>query len=30
VAIRGNLPVLHRDAGFDILAQHTTLQVDAV
>jgi predicted nucleic acid-binding protein len=30
VAVRGNLPVLHRDADFDILAQHTTLQVDAV
>ena len=29
VAIRGNLPVLHRDADFDILAQHTPLQVDA-
>ena len=29
VAIRGNLPVLHRDADFDILAQHTDLQVDA-
>ncbi len=29
VAIRGNLPVLHRDADFDILAQHTTLQTDA-
>ena len=28
VAIRGNLPVLHRDADFDILAQHTTLQID--
>ena len=29
VAIRGNLPVLHRDADFDVLAQHTTLQIDA-
>ena len=29
VAIRGNVPVLHRDADFDILAQHTPLQVDA-
>ena len=29
VAIRGNVPVLHRDADFDILAQHTDLQVDA-
>jgi predicted nucleic acid-binding protein len=28
VAIRGNVPVLHRDADFDILAQHTTLQID--
>ena len=29
VAIRGNVPVLHTDVDFDILAQHTTLQVDA-
>ena len=29
VAIRGNVPILHRDADFDILAQHTPLQVDA-
>ncbi len=29
VAIRGNVPVLHRDADFDILAQHTPLQVAA-
>ena len=29
VAIRGNVPVLHRDVDFDILAQHTDLQVDA-
>ena len=29
VAIRGNVPVLHRDADFDILAQHTPLLVDA-
>ena len=29
VAIRGNVPVLHRDADFDILAQQTTLQIDA-
>jgi predicted nucleic acid-binding protein len=29
VAIRGNVPVLHRDSDFDILAQHTPLQVDA-
>ena len=28
VAIRGNVPVLHRDADFDILAQHTTLKID--
>lgn len=28
VAIRGNVPILHRDADFDILAQHTTLQID--
>ncbi|MCP4898833.1 MAG: PIN domain nuclease [bacterium] len=30
VAIRGNVPILHMDVDFDILAQHTTLQVDAV
>ena len=30
VAIRANVPVLHMDVDFDILAQHTTLQVDAV
>jgi predicted nucleic acid-binding protein len=29
VAIRGNVPVLHSNADFDILAQHTTLQIDA-
>ena len=29
VAIRGNVPVLHRDVDFDTLAQHTDLQVDA-
>ena len=29
VAIRGNVPVLHRDADFDILAQHTDLRLDA-
>ena len=29
VALRGNVPVLHRDADFDVLAQHTTLQIDA-
>jgi len=29
VAVRGNVPVLHKDADFDILAQHTPLQVDA-
>ena len=29
VSIRGNVPVLHRDADFDILAQHTSLQIDA-
>jgi predicted nucleic acid-binding protein len=28
VAIRGNVSVFHRDADFDILAQHTTLQID--
>ena len=30
VAIRGAVPILHRNADFDILAQHTALQVDAV
>ena len=30
VAIRGNAPVLHMDSDFDILAQHSALQVDAV
>ena len=29
VAIRGNIPILHKDADFDILAQHATLQIDA-
>ena len=29
VAVRGNVPILHRDADFDMLAQHTPLQVDA-
>lgn len=29
VAIRGNVPVLHMDVDFDILAQYTMLQVDA-
>ena len=26
-AIRGDVPLLHMDADFDILAQHTTLRV---
>lgn len=30
VAIRSGVPILHMDADFDILAQHTALQVDAV
>ncbi len=30
VAIRGDLPILHIDADFKILAQHTTLQVDVI
>jgi len=30
VAIRGDVPIIHRDTDFDILAQHTALQVDAV
>ena len=29
VAIHGTVPVLHRDADFEILAQHTSLQIDA-
>jgi predicted nucleic acid-binding protein len=29
LAIRGNVPILHMDVDFDILAQHTTLKVDA-
>lgn len=29
VAIRGDVAILHRDADFDILAQHTPLQIDA-
>ena len=28
VAIRGDVPILHRHADFDILAQYTALQVD--
>ena len=28
VAIRGDVPVLHRDADFDILAQHTGVRID--
>ncbi len=27
VAIRSGIPVLHRDADFDVLARHTTLQM---
>ena len=30
VAIRGDAPILHKDADFDILARHTALRVDAV
>ena len=30
VAIRGSVPLLHKDADFDILAQCTSLQVDRV
>jgi predicted nucleic acid-binding protein len=26
VAIRGDVPILHRDADFNIVPQHTTLQ----
>ena len=29
VAIRANVPILHLDADFDTLAQHTTLRIDA-
>ncbi len=28
LAIRSDLPVLHRDADFDTLARHTPLRVD--
>ncbi len=30
VAIRSDVPILHMDADFDILAQHTTLKIDVV
>ena len=30
VAIRSDVPILHMDADFDILAQHTTLRIDVV
>lgn len=30
VAIRGDVPILHMDADFEILAQHTSLQVDVI
>jgi len=30
VAIRGEVPILHRDPDFDSLEQHTALQVDGV
>jgi len=30
VAIRDDIPILHMDVDFDILAQHTALQVEAV
>jgi hypothetical protein len=30
VAIRADVPILHRDTDFNILAKHTALQVDAV
>ncbi len=30
VAIRSDVPILHRDVDFRILSQHTTLQVEAV
>jgi predicted nucleic acid-binding protein len=28
VAIRADLPMLHRDADFDVLARHTPLRLD--
>lgn len=30
VAIRGDVQILHMDADFEILAQHTSLQVDVI
>jgi predicted nucleic acid-binding protein len=30
VAIRGDVPVLHLDADFEVLAEHTPLQVAAI
>jgi predicted nucleic acid-binding protein len=30
VAIRADVPILHRDADFDTLAQHTALRVEAL
>ena len=30
VAIRGDVQILHMDADFEILARHTTLQVDVI
>lgn len=30
VAIRGDVPILHMDADFEILARHTTLQIDVI
>ena len=30
VAIRGDVPILHRDVDFDVLSRHTALRVDAV
>jgi hypothetical protein len=30
VAIRSDVPILHMDADFEILAQHTTLQIEAI
>ena len=30
VAIRGDVSILHMDADFEILAQHTTLQIEVI
>jgi predicted nucleic acid-binding protein len=30
IAIRTGMPVLHHDTDFDVLARHTSLQIDRV